>query len=228
MFQYISCYSLSIPTWLRSLTEISFNTSHVTLYLFLSMEIADQISSFNTSHVTLYPAHERCTPRLSCFNTSPVTLYLEFGTVIIAAQHVSIHLMLLFIGTACQSALGRNGFNTSHVTLYLMPLSFQIKYLKCFNTSHVTLYQCGYVLATTVHGFQYISCYSLSKERKTRLTIPVSFNTSHVTLYPGGIQRSDYGLIVSIHLMLLFIESGYEKGYEKGQFQYISCYSLSS
>ena len=119
MFQYISCYSLSIPTWLRSLTEISFNTSHV--------------------------------------------------------------------------------------TLYLMPLSFQIKYLKCFNTSHVTLYQCGYVLATTVHGFQYISCYSLSKERKTRLTIPVSFNTSHVTLYPGGIQRSDYGLIVSIHLMLLFI-----------------------
>ena len=173
MFQYISCYSLSIPTWLRSLTEISFNTSHV-------------------------------------------TLYLEFGTVIIAAQHVSIHLMLLFIGTACQIALGRNGFNTSHVTLYLMPLSFQIKYLKCFNTSHVTLYQCGYVLATTVHGFQYISCYSLSKERKTRLTIPVSFNTSHVTLYPGGIQRSDYGLIVSIHLMLLFIESGYEKGYEKG------------
>ena len=129
---------------------------------------------------------------------------------------VSIHLMLLFIGTACQIALGRNGFNTSHVTLYLMPLSFQIKYLKCFNTSHVTLYQCGYVLATTVHGFQYISCYSLSKERKTRLTIPVSFNTSHVTLYPGGIQRSDYGLIVSIHLMLLFIESGYEKGYEKG------------
>ena len=148
-----------------------------------------------------------------------IHLMLLFIQLTNAAHHgcpVSIHLMLLFIGTACQIALGRNGFNTSHVTLYLMPLSFQIKYLKCFNTSHVTLYQCGYVLATTVHGFQYISCYSLSKERKTRLTIPVSFNTSHVTLYPGGIQRSDYGLIVSIHLMLLFIESGYEKGYEKG------------
>ena len=136
--------------------------------------------------------------------------------------------MLLFIGTACQIALGRNGFNTSHVTLYLMPLSFQIKYLKCFNTSHVTLYQCGYVLATTVHGFQYISCYSLSKERKTRLTIPVSFNTSHVTLYPGGIQRSDYGLIVSIHLMLLFIFVKCASDAVMRTFQYISCYSLST
>ena len=74
-FQYISCYSLSW-SWQRGrsihqvsihlmllfiqgrqeyvLTLSSFNTSHVTLYRYISLLRCYFLSSFNTSHVTLY------------------------------------------------------------------------------------------------------------------------------------------------------------------------------
>ena len=79
-FQYISCYSLSngkknsrngqqvsihlmllfisipavSPAWPRS-----FNTSHVTLYLFQHVLKLSRHLRFNTSHVTLYPSFYR-------------------------------------------------------------------------------------------------------------------------------------------------------------------------
>ena len=97
-------------------------------------------------------------------------------------------------------------------------------------------------------AFQYISCYSLSKQQKQRLTEQCSFNTSHVTLYracgdgsadPSWFQYiSCYSLsemseqweqspFVSIHLMLLFIIAMPPERNRNISFQYISCYSLS-
>ena len=54
MFQYITCYSLSVfRVWIiRRFT--CFNTSHVTLYQGRKIKMADITVSFNTSHVTLY------------------------------------------------------------------------------------------------------------------------------------------------------------------------------
>ena len=54
MFQYISCYSLSWNKVFRLEENISFNTSHVTLYLHLAENYWILLSGFNTSHVTLY------------------------------------------------------------------------------------------------------------------------------------------------------------------------------
>ena len=53
------------------------------------------------------------------------------------------------------------------------------------------------------------------------------FNTSHVTvyLYPNGIFVAR--IIISIHLMLLFIKDSASGTGEKLEFQYISCYCLS-
>ena len=98
----------------------------------------------------------------------------------------------------------------------------------CFNTSHITLY------------LSEITLFSKSLAR---------FNTSHVTLYPlpgsitaaiilvsihlmllfigKSLERPVFHTVVSIHLMLLFIQKVAEGSGEKCKFQYISCYSLS-
>ena len=55
----------------------------------------------------------------------------------------------------------------------------------CFNTSHVTLYPRRLLSVQCRRVFQYISCYSLSKEGIDNMKDVRSFNTSHVTLYHG-------------------------------------------
>ena len=54
-----------------------------------------------------------------------------------------------------------------------------------------------------------------------------SFNTSHVTLYLRAEAPRTIRGMVSIHLMLLFIENGKWLHLPMESFQYISCYSLS-
>ena len=118
----------------------------------------------------------------------------------------------------------------------------------CFNTSHVTLYLERHRIRRKSRGFQYISCYSLSRIPSGDTLNLSRFNTSHVTLYQErnwinviGIlfqyiscySLSGFGFckirisIVSIHLMLLFIFYCYEMASPVFGFQYISCYSLS-
>ena len=60
----------------------------------------------------------------------------------------------------------------------------------CFNTSHVTLYPSRLLSVQCRRVFQYISCYSLSKEGIDNMKDVRSFNTSHVTLYPSFIGFS--------------------------------------
>ena len=74
---------------------------------------------FNTSHVTVY--HSRasfCNSFNIHFNTSHVTVYLLADSFVISINHISIHLMLLFIGVKVSYPSGRENFNTSHVTVY--------------------------------------------------------------------------------------------------------------
>ena len=53
-FQYITCYSLSGIQKHTANNKGGFNTSHVTLYHELLLELDKRKNSFNTSHVTLY------------------------------------------------------------------------------------------------------------------------------------------------------------------------------
>ena len=185
MFQYISCYSLSQDGWTKT-WRISVSIHLMLLFI-------------------------------------PPTLMQQAFV-----SRVSIHLMLLFIRTglkgkfwiekfqyiSCYSLSWnswkqkwkREGFNTSHVTLYLFALRLWYLSRYCFNTSHVTLYHNQSCRDIAADVFQYISCYSLSNLRRTLYSRSTCFNTSHVTLYrlslsySGGVTR----------------------------FQYISCYSLSN
>ena len=75
--------------------------------------------------------------------------------------------------------------------------------------------------------FQYISCYCLSCIEHKYNKMSDNFNTSHVTVY----RRTPYiivvTVIISIHLMLLFIVFIFSNCEPVGVFQYISCYCLS-
>ena len=75
-----------------------------------------------------------------------------------------------------------------------------------FNTSHVTVY------------LEY-----LAKGRFRNL----HFNTSHVTVYRITNEFPKQWIVISIHLMLLFIVSHYHNRPMPFSFQYISCYCLS-
>ena len=156
LFQYISCYSLSICCQISTVV----------------------ISRFNTSHVTLYHVYGRCFYRRSLsFNTSHVTLYHKPNSSRAFSITVSIHLMLLFIAEFAEKYLESGSFNTSHVTLYRRAGSALPGGKESFNTSHVTLYQEFGYDPEWPEMFQYISCYSLSP--------PLSFflNTQHVFQY---------------------------------------------
>ena len=120
---------------------------------------------------------------------------------------VSIHLMLLFIAVWWRFSISTRGrFNTSHVTLYRGRRSGLIDMDCCFNTSHVTLYRVLEIRLTLNRPkFQYISCYSLS-------------------YWLREVLLSE---LVSIHLMLLFINIPLAVWLWPDTFQYISCYSLS-
>ena len=82
VFQYISCYCFSASTASASTISSNFNTSHVTVYQwyyclsFCSSRTALEYKDFNTSHVTVYQYR-----------------YLIY----LVRIDISIHLMLLFI-----------------------------------------------------------------------------------------------------------------------------------
>ena len=97
-----------------------------------------------------------------------------------------------------------------------------------FNTSHVTLYRwktgsCNICDDVSIHlMLLFISITLCHTQTKS------SFNTSHVTLYQWNPKTLPQSKHVSIHLMLLFILKENMFLIHGLQFQYISCYSLST
>ena len=119
---------------------------------------------------------------------------------------ISIHLMLLFIPFPSPKPFFRYTFQ--YISCYCLSSrrtrSWIIQY---FNTSHVTVYL-------------------LQIHRINR--IKTNFNTSHVTVYRKRDKILPSICPISIHLMLLFIGSLIERIIEWMEFQYISCYCLST
>ena len=166
----------------------SFNTSHVTLYHHRYVCIQKNSRRFNTSHVTLYHILPRNHLRMSVFQY-------------ISCYSLSYSNHLRQIATLC--------FNTSHVTLYhfaaaVLAFLSMFQYISCYSLS-AAISDAMSALTT----FQYISCYSLS--------LPVLWHTNRSFLFQyiscyslsTFIQISPTTrILVSIHLMLLFIQHG--------------------
>ena len=125
-------------------------------------------------------------------------------------QYISCYSLSIPASTSCSTCCS---FNTSHVTLYL--LRFHSVISLNIVSIHLMLLFIGEFLSEwdRTDAFQYISCYSLSVNYMDEDIKEQGFNTSHVTLY----QRSEDGTKplwrVSIHLMLLFIETAKAETY---------------
>ena len=127
--------------------------------------------------------------------------------ILLRGQHVSIHHMLLFIEFNCRKYADIDEF----------------QYITCYSLSWSDFDD-----AQVVDKFQYITCYSLSVKVIAGIILIFSFNTSHVTLYPILSESQLANKPVSIHHMLLFIDRRSCPSFFLPQFQYITCYSLSS
>ena len=121
----------------------------------------------------------------SCFNTSHVTLYLLQTTQILHMEEVSIHHMLLFITFREHTLHGCSFVSIHHMLLFI-----------CSRQDS----------GENVPGFQYITCYSLSKKRVRKNTGRILFQ--YITCYSLSFRWE-------LHSVTVFL------------FQYITCYSLS-
>ena len=132
-------------------------------------------------------------------------------------------------------------FNTSHVTVYPWYRESPLPECFYFNTSHVTVYRYEKGMIWAKRGFQYISCYCLSKLQRTDRALERYFNTSHVTVYPSAGANttiSCYCLSQETAICIRGItdfNTSHVTVYpircadcvQDIEFQYISCYCLS-
>ena len=127
-------------------------------------------------------------------------------------NHISfIHLMLLFICNAPTLHCKSQDFNTSHVTLY--------HGASCTNLTdgevsiHLMLLFIipGRVEEGKKDMFQYISCYSLSVAAEQSPVLVAAFQYISCYSLSHSSKISTEYIHVSIHLMLLFIETLQEK-----------------
>ena len=159
---------------------------HLMLLFISASSNVDLINAdFNTSHVTVYP--NGAFDEMNLYEFQYISCYCL--SLWRSNPHIrwkiSIHLMLLFIiHTGCQKCCWQE---FQYISCYCLSeyLPDCMMWYGHFNTSHVTVYldfTAGYLIG------QY-------------------FNTSHVTVYrEGGFYEAETKLI-SIHLMLLFIQT---------------------
>ena len=161
LFQYISCYSLSIlhKAWISSVC-VSIHLMLLFIPVCRTPVICHRIVSIHlmllfirTGIVYIY--------RINSFNTSHVTLYLVDEGIVYPLsrfQYISCYSLSMFL--VCHSHY-EHCFNTSHVTLYL---AVKVHNLCWFMVSiHLMLlFIWSHLNSHSLFSFQYISCYSLS------------------------------------------------------------------
>ena len=157
---------------------------------------------------------------ISCYSLSQQT------TIRTMQASVSIHLMLLFISRQYQEAQYLLDVSIHLMLLFIQFLASYDELEISFNTSHVTLYlERASDFVDTMTLFQYISCYSLSKEGIDNMKDVRSFNTSHVTLYRLS-YRNSYQLHLGFNTshVTLYHSCFAGAGANCSKFQYISLY----
>ena len=141
VFQYISCYCLSASTASASTISSNFNTSHVTVYQWYYDSRLFTFIDFNTSHVTVY------------------LLGSAFAPFFFAFQYISCYCLSRKYKIVLYFSLY---FNTSHVTVYLKHV------LSCKTRLYISIHLMLLFIINPLQdirivvGFQYISCYCLS------------------------------------------------------------------
>ena len=183
MFQYIPCYSLSYPNAKIFSSVVSFNTSHVTLYL-RTMRKDFRWSKVSIHPMLLFIAKLIFWMRLwvmfqyiPCYSLSCHD-FIEFCFFV-----VSIHPMLLFIW----------------MWGYQNWLTFVFQYIPCYSLS-IFLKSPPVYNGVSIHPMLLFIGYSFLMRKQ----FPVSIHPM-LLFIRAIIHRSSGARLVSIHPMLLFI-----------------------
>ena len=139
------------------------------------------------------------------FNTSHVTVYLLSLPCVYSSTHISIHLMLLFIGW--QQSIRNDSKKFQYISCYCLSFLLHSESDSFLISIHLMLLfiHKRNLFPRNRQEFQYISCYCLSAVAVPCIAVGPDFNTSHVTVY---LQATNYQTACDL-------------------FQYISCYCLS-
>ena len=207
VFQYISCYCLSL-----------YQHSWMCLH-----------QDFNTSHVTVYQGYHKAGKEVWDISIHLMLLFITPGQAsAIRLIYISIHLMLLFINN--ETAQVAQEILFQYISCYCLSDRSESATVSSTDISiHLML------LFITVAGkiiepkiwFQYISCYCLSVSKSCSISsVLISIHLMllfiiHRRLIPQILCS------ISIHLMLLFINKSECIICRNKRFQYISCYCLS-
>ena len=208
IFQYISCYCLSIS---KSFYNCFLTISIHLMLLFINNETAQVAQEILFQYISCY-----------CLSPSGCTTLVAVAPF----QYISCY-CLSVIRIAIAGADGY--FNTSHVTVYRRYREPASNIVTDFNTSHVTVYHIRSIVCTTLYHisihlmllfipkekqdnrieqiFQYISCYCLS-DRSESATVSSTDISIHLMLLfiTANIIQIYIICQISIHLMLLFIQ----------------------
>ena len=117
-FQYISCYSLS-PYHGQVRTNDKFQ--YISCYSLSTVLPALVSYLFLFQYISCYSLSQRCHRQEQRIHVSIHLMLLFIGfcaETVVCRIWVSIHLMLLFIKKICDNRESKLSFNTSHVTLY--------------------------------------------------------------------------------------------------------------
>ena len=190
LFQYISCYSLSV----------TLPDNYGTFWKF------QYISCYSLSMYESYSDHfKKEFQYISCYSLSERTFIFVIRT------SVSIHLMLLFISESVRGISALMKFQ--YISCYSLSEDGQVtmELQQCFNTSHVTLYRrewqkCLGIDAVSIHLML------LFIQLAWKHIHPDLFVSIHLMLLfiKFGIILIFSLYMVSIHLMLLFITEAAE------------------
>ena len=167
VFQYITCYSLSVTQKAISLICGSFNTSHVTLYHHILRWVV-LLGGVSIHHMLLFiMICQRPWHSWPGFNTSHVTLYRCWACIPYRSILVSIHHMLLFI--CCQKHLYFSSCRFQYITCYSLSMALGSVRLRNRRFQYITCYSLSKkreLFCYKSNLFQYITCYSLSLQRR--------------------------------------------------------------
>ena len=180
------------------------------MLLFISQPDDREYPAVEFQYITCYSLLLQLMPQMesqSCFNTSHVTLYLLQTTQILHMEEVSIHHMLLFITFREHTLHGCSFVSIHHMLLFI-----------CSRQDS----------GENVPGFQYITCYSLSKKRVRKNTGRILFQ--YITCYslspPSPVSAPPTEVFQYITCYSLSQSVVFKNGIVLS-FQYITCYSLS-
>ena len=140
-----------------------FNTSHVTVYPLLLCP-SNLHPSISIHLMLLFIAERRGWNACGIF----ISIHLMLLFIYFNSEHSSIHTIFQYISCYCLSFLTNYTHFIICISIHLMLLFIGSLYssilflLTDFNTSHVTVYQSEEDEMPAVYSFQYISCYCLS------------------------------------------------------------------